>query len=110
MIAMKELHHDSATYESPYLDSAVEVFALLAHPVRVKLVLALRDIEMSINHLADIVDLSTEHAGAELAVLESAGIVAQEHEGRRDFYRLANEHAGALAANAIFHAEHRASV
>lgn len=105
---MREVYHDNATYESPYLDSAVAVFALLAHPIRVKIILALRGIEMSANHLADIVDLPAKQLGDELAALESAGIVAREREGRRDFYRLANEHAGSLAANAIFHAQHQA--
>ena len=104
---MSEAHHERATYESPHLDSAVAIFALLAHPVRVKIVLALRDIEMSTNHLADVVDLPVEQVGEDLAALESAGIVTRDHEACRHFYRLANEHAGSLAANAIFHAEHQ---
>lgn len=105
---MREVYHDNATYESPYLDSAVAVFALLAHPIRVKIILALRGIEMSANHLADIVDLPAEQVGQQLATLESAGVVARERDGRRDFYQLANGHAGSLAANAIFHAQHQA--
>lgn len=105
---MGEAYHDNAPYESPYLDSTVAVFALLAHPTRVKIILALRGMEMSASRLADIVDLPAEQVGNELAALESAGVVARERDGRRDFYQLANGHAGSLAANAIFHAQHQA--
>ncbi|WP_347125498.1 metalloregulator ArsR/SmtB family transcription factor [Microbacterium sp. SY138] len=104
---MRQGQHENVNYETPYLDAAVAVFALLASPVRVKIVLALQDGEMSGGLLADIADLSLEQVSGELVALESVGIIACQQEGRRDFYRLANEHAGALASNAIFHAQDR---
>ncbi|PKY69764.1 transcriptional regulator [Brevibacterium ravenspurgense] len=104
---MRETQHEAATYETPYVDSAVSVFALLAHSVRVRIVLALRDVEMTVNHLADIVDRPAASVRGELATLEAVGVVTRQHEGHRDFYQLANEHAGRLAADAIFHAQDR---
>ncbi|MGF3053690.1 ArsR/SmtB family transcription factor [Microbacterium sp. YY-03] len=104
---MRDAQHEKATYETPHLDSAVSVFALLADAVRVKIVLALRDVEMTVNHLADIADLDAESVLLELTALEDVGIITHEPDGRRDFYRLTNERAGALAANAIFHAQDR---
>lgn len=107
---MSHAEHETATYETPYLDAAVAVFALLAHPVRVQIILALHSAEMSAVLLADIVDLPLAQVRDELAALESAGIISRQSEDDRVFYQLANEHAGALASNAIFHAEHQASI
>ena len=42
--------------DSQYVELAVEVFAMLADATRVRMILALRDGELSVNHLADIVD------------------------------------------------------
>lgn len=41
---------------SQFVELAVEVFSMLADATRIRLVLALRDGELSVNHLADIVD------------------------------------------------------
>ena len=41
--------------DSDYVDLAAEVFALLADPTRIRIILSLRDGEMSVKDLADIV-------------------------------------------------------
>lgn len=92
--------------ESPYVELAVEVFAMLADATRVRIVLALRDGELSVNHLADIVDKTPTAVSQHLAKLRLARIVATRQEGTKVFYRLANEHASQLVADAIFQAEH----
>ncbi|MBS9538445.1 hypothetical protein J9246_12010 [Micrococcus luteus] len=63
---MKKVEHVHATYDTPHLNAAVGVFALLANPVSVKMILAIRDIEVSANHLADIVDLPVDQTSHEL--------------------------------------------
>lgn len=93
--------------ESPYVELAVEVFAMLADATRVRIVLALQDSgELSVNHLADIVDKSSPAVSQHLAKLRLARIVSTRQEGQRVFYRLENEHASRLVADAIFQAEH----
>lgn len=92
--------------ESPYVELAVEVFAMLADATRVRIVLALRDGELSVNHLADIVDKSPAAVSQHLAKLRLARIVGARQDGTRVFYRLTNEHATRLVADAIFQAEH----
>ncbi|HZK37164.1 MAG TPA: metalloregulator ArsR/SmtB family transcription factor [Aeromicrobium sp.] len=91
---------------SQYVELAVEVFSMLADATRVRIILALRDEELSVNHLADILDKSPAAISQHLAKLRLARIVSTRQDGTRVFYRLANEHARQLVADAIFQAEH----
>lgn len=80
---------------------------MLADATRVRIVLALRDTEeLSVNDLAALAQKSPAAVSQHLAKLRLARIVATRHEGQRVFYRLANEHASKLVADAIFQAEH----
>jgi DNA-binding transcriptional ArsR family regulator len=94
------------TPESEYVELAVEVFSMLADATRVRIILALRDEELPVNHLAEIVGKSPAAVSQHLAKLRLARIVATRQEGTRVFYRLANEHARQLVADAIFQAQH----
>lgn len=92
--------------DSQYVELAVEVFAMLADPTRVRLILALRESEMSVNHLAEIVDKSPAAVSQHLAKLRLARFVTTRQQGTRVIYRLENEHASQLVSDAIFQAEH----
>lgn len=96
--------------DSQYVELAVEVFSMLADATRVRLVLALRDGERSVNHLADIVDKTPAAVSQHLAKLRLARFVATRQEGTRVFYRLENGHASQLVSDAIFQAEHSLEV
>jgi DNA-binding transcriptional ArsR family regulator len=63
--------------DSQYVELAVEVFSMLADATRVRLILALRDGEFSVNHLAEIVDKSPAAVSQHLAKLRMARIVMQ---------------------------------
>src|SRR5215218_7912918 len=88
------------------VELAVEIFKMLADATRVRIVLALRDGELSVNTLADVVGKSPAAVSQHLAKLRLARLVTTRHEGNRVFYRLANEHAQQLATGAVFQAEH----
>ena len=93
--------------DSEYVELAVEVFSMLAEATRIRIILALRDHgELSVNLLADIVDKAPPSVSQHLAKLRLARIVATRQEGTKVFYRLENEHARQLVADAIFQAEH----
>ncbi|WP_347344507.1 metalloregulator ArsR/SmtB family transcription factor [Microbacterium sp.] len=103
------MHEDSQSsldVDSPYVDLAVEVFSMLADPTRVRIVLALNAGELSVNHLADIVDKAPATVSQHLSKLRWARIVLSRQEGTRVFYRLANEHVRGLVVDAIYQAEH----
>lgn len=80
---------------------------MLADATRVRIVLALRNAgEMSVDHLADVVDKSPAAVSQHLAKLRLARMVAHRKEGTTAFYRLVDEHACDLVINAIKQAEH----
>ncbi|WP_081745024.1 ArsR/SmtB family transcription factor [Arthrobacter sp. H14] len=95
-----------ADVDSQYVELAVEVFSMLADATRVRIILALRDEELSVNHLADIVDKPSTAVSQHLAKLRLARMVVTRQVGTRVFYRLENEHARKLVTDAIFQAEH----
>lgn len=92
---------------SPYVELAVEVFSMLADATRVRIVLALSDGELAVNDLAERVGKSPPSVSQHLAKLRLARVVSTRQEGTRVFYRLTNEHARQLVADAIFQAEHQ---
>jgi DNA-binding transcriptional ArsR family regulator len=92
--------------DSQFVELAVEVFSMLADATRVRIVLALRDGELSVNRLAEILDKSAAAVSQHLAKLRLARMVTTRQEGQRVFYRLENEHASKLVSDAIFQAEH----
>lgn len=92
--------------DTPYVDLAVEVFSMLADATRVKIILALRQEERSVNELAELVGKSPAAVSQHLAKLRLARIVDTRHVAQRVFYRLANEHAQQLVTDAIYQAQH----
>lgn len=92
--------------DSQYVELAVEVFSMLADATRVRLILALRDGERSVNELAELVGKPSATVSQHLAKLRLAHVVPTRQEGTRVFYRLADEHASRLVSDAIFQAEH----
>src|SRR4051812_27646956 len=78
------------------VELAVEVFTMLADATRVRIVLALRAGELSVNTLAEMVGKSPAAVSQHLAKLRLARMVVTRHEANRVYYRLANEHAGQL--------------
>jgi DNA-binding transcriptional ArsR family regulator len=92
--------------DSQFVELVVEVFSMLADATRVRVILALRDGELPVNRLAEVVDKSPAAVSQHLAKLRLARIVTTRQEGQRVFYRLENEHASKLVSDAIFQAEH----
>lgn len=92
--------------DSEFVDVAVEVFRLLADATRIRIVLALRDGELSVNHLAEAVNRSAAAVSQHLAKLRWGRLVLSRHDGNRIFYRLTDEHATRLVVEAILQAEH----
>lgn len=101
-----EVVGDATRADEQSVDLAVEVFMMLADATRVRIVLALKHGELSVNTLASVVGKSPAAVSQHLAKLRLGRIVATRHEGTRVFYRLENEHAEQLVTDAIHQAEH----
>lgn len=98
--------HDSVDPESPFVEIAVEVFTMLADATRVRLILAMREGEVSVNELAERVGKSPAAVSQHLAKLRLAHLVLSRQEGNRVFYGLANPHAARLVVDAMQQAAH----
>lgn len=83
-----------------------DVFHADLDATRVRIILALQETELSVGDLAEVVDKSPAAVSQHLAKLRLAKMMATRQEGRRVFYRLANEHACQLVTDALFQAEH----
>ena len=73
--------------QAEVLAEAVEVFKILASPVRIGIMHALAHHEMSVGDLARALDLSLSVASHQLALLRRMKLVAARAEGRLTFYR-----------------------
>ena len=89
-----------------YVELAVEVFAMLADATRVRLILALREGELSVNALAGMAGKSAPAVSQHLAKMRLGGMVWTRQEGTKVFYRLQNDHARQLVKDAVHQAEH----
>jgi DNA-binding transcriptional ArsR family regulator len=92
--------------DSQFVELAVEIFAMLADATRVRIILALREGEMAVGALAQVVGKSPAAVSQHLAKMRLARMVSTRQDGTRVLYRLENEHARQLVADAIFQAEH----
>lgn len=92
--------------DSEYVDLAAEVFSLLSDPTRIRIILALRDGEMSVGELATRVNKTPTAVSQHLAKLRWARVVAARQDGPRSFYRLVDGHVRQLVQQAVFQAEH----
>ena len=99
-------HATSLSPDSPYIDVAVEVFSMVAHITRVKIILALRDGELPVGELAVRVGKTPTSVSQHLAKLRMVRMVHARQEGTRVFYSLVDEHAATLVVQAIYQAEH----
>ena len=88
------------------VDLAVEVFRMLADATRVRLLLLMREGELSVRELTDGVAKPQALVSQHLAKLRMARLVSTRRQGSRVYYRLANDHVGQLVSDAILNAEH----
>ena len=82
------------------VDRAQELFQILAHPVRLRLLLALCGGAECVCDLAARFGRPQPYISQQLAELRQAGLVASRREGRRIFYRLTDARVCAVLAAA----------
>ena len=65
-----------------------DIFKVIAHPDRIRLIEELRRSEMDVNTLAETLDLPGPRVSQHLSQLRSKRIVQERREGRRHLYSL----------------------
>ncbi|HEX3790261.1 MAG TPA: metalloregulator ArsR/SmtB family transcription factor [Pseudonocardiaceae bacterium] len=86
------------------LAAAGDLLRALAAPVRIAIVLQLREAPRCVHELVVSVGVTQPLVSQHLRVLKSAGVVAGERHGREVVYRLVDEHLAHIVLDAVTHA------
>lgn len=109
-------HHEHSTdgvaehpaYPAPpsreILDAAGELLRALAAPVRIAIVLQLRESQRCVHELVDALGVPQPLVSQHLKILKAAGVVSGERSGREVLYRLADHHLAHIVVDAVAHA------
>jgi DNA-binding transcriptional ArsR family regulator len=100
----------AARLEAPATESladAGELLRALAAPVRISLVLELRESPRCVHELVDALGLAQPLISQHLRVLKSAGVVTSTRRGREVAYHLVDSHLAHIVADAVAHVEER---
>ncbi|MQA17176.1 MAG: metalloregulator ArsR/SmtB family transcription factor [Pseudonocardiaceae bacterium] len=82
-----------------------ELLRALAAPVRIAIVLQLREAQRCVHELVDALGVAQPLISQHLRVLKSAGVVHGERHGREVVYRLADDHLSHIVVDALAHVE-----
>jgi DNA-binding transcriptional ArsR family regulator len=75
----------------PLVELIAQRFRLIAEPMRIRLLVHLRDGEASVQELTDATGASQQNVSKHLGLLHQAGIVARRKDGNRVLYAIADE-------------------
>lgn len=78
-----------ASPETPAVDDElVDLLRVLAHPVRLKLIFAIRDAELAVSQIESATGVGQPLLSQQLGVLRKARIVETRRDAKQIFYRL----------------------
>jgi ArsR family transcriptional regulator len=85
--------------------AAGDLLRALAAPVRIAIVLELREADRCVHELVDSLGVAQPLISQHLRVLKAAGVVHGERHGREVVYRLVDEHLSHIVVDAVAHVE-----
>lgn len=86
------------------LDTTGDLLRALAAPLRIAIVLQLRESMRCVHELVDALQVPQPLVSQHLRILKSAGVVAGERSGREVMYRLVDHHLAEIVVAAVTHA------
>lgn len=90
-------------HSSAALSDAGELLRALAAPVRIALVLQLREADQCVHELVEALDVTQPLISQHLRVLKAAGVVRGERKGREVVYSLVDDHLSHIVVDAVEH-------
>ena len=87
------------------LAEAGDLLRALAAPVRIAIVLELREAPCCVHDLVDALAVPQPLVSQHLRVLKAAGVVQGERRGREVVYSLVDDHLAHIVVDAVAHAE-----
>lgn len=101
---MKQSEH--AFLSAAAVESVSQIFKALADPTRIRLLYLLSQEECSVNHIAEVLEMSQSAISHQLGFLRNIRLVKHRREGNMLFYSCDDEHVISLLKQAIDHAGH----
>jgi DNA-binding transcriptional ArsR family regulator len=92
--------------DAAFAGAVADTMQALATPSRVRILGRLRAGPLSVNELAQAVDMEASAVSHQLRLLRHLGFVVGRREGRRVVYDLYDDHVAHLLDEAISHVEH----
>jgi len=87
------------------MTAAGDLLRALAAPVRIAIVLELREADRCVHELVESLGVAQPLISQHLRVLKAAGVVHGERHGREVVYRLVDEHLAHIVIDAVAHVE-----
>ena len=72
-------------------DFKADFFKALAHPLRISILDALRESELTVNEISQRFDVEPANASQQLAVLRNRNIVITSKDGANDYYSVSDK-------------------
>ncbi|MED4400817.1 metalloregulator ArsR/SmtB family transcription factor [Metabacillus fastidiosus] len=88
------------------VNEASKIFKALGDPTRIKILYLLSEEECSVNHIAEVLDLSQSAISHQLSLLRNLRLVKYRREGNTLFYTYDDEHVISILHEVIGHIEH----
>lgn len=101
-------HVSPATASAPPASSladAGELLRALAAPVRIAIVLQLREGERCVHELVEALNVAQPLVSQHLRVLKAAGVVHGQRRGREVAYHLVDDHLAHIVVDAVAHVQ-----
>jgi ArsR family transcriptional regulator, zinc-responsive transcriptional repressor len=95
---------DHVHHQGVVLDTAGELLRALAAPLRIAIVLQLRESSRCVHELVDALAVPQPLVSQHLRILKAAGVVGGERTGREVRYRLVDHHLAEIVLAAVAHA------
>ena len=87
------------------LTAAGDLLRALAAPVRIAIVLQLRESSLCVHDLVDALGVTQPLISQHLRVLKTAGVVEGRRQGREVVYSLVDDHLAHIVVDAVAHVE-----
>lgn len=85
---------------TPLYVAKAELFRMLGHPVRIRVLELLHERPRPVHDLLEHIDVEPSSLSQQLSVLRRAGVVSSTRSGRDVIYSLSAEHVSALLTSA----------
>ena len=93
--------------DDDYAMKLADLYKMFADPSRAKILYLLQGREICVNHIAEVLEMTTSAVSHQLRLLRSEGLVKFIKEGKNCYYALEDRHVSDIIKIAMDHIEHK---